>query len=147
MIQTIALISSAVTSQIKTLRISQSATSTMAESNSSFFTFLQTNQYSMIALGCILLVTTCCLCCFYRRWKQRRVSKSSCITAHPTFKTSSSKSHNTNQASSNLNYATETSTATSNSSFTHNSEYSQIQTMSITLAPDELGNFVSLYTF
>jgi hypothetical protein len=133
-------ISLIVISQIKTTPRASKSTTEMVEISSSFFMMLQTNQYFLIALGCMLLVVTCCLCIFYRKWRQKRVSKTSKFT-NPTIKSASSKSYTTNQTASSFNFTTAPSSSTYDTSSAHSSEYSQNQTMSITLASNELGIF------
>jgi hypothetical protein len=123
-------------SQIKTLT-SPKSSAPKAENSPSFVTFIQTNQYSVIALGCSLLVLTCCVCYLYIRRRQSRRSTTSQFR-NSTMKPPSTKSYTSKQTASGL-YST--SSSTSNQS----SEYSQDQTMSVTLASTELGILVTFF--
>lgn len=132
-----AQVSITVYSQIRTVKSTTNAPS-MFESISSIFTMFQTNHLYLIAFGCILLVLICCLCHLYRRWRQRRVSKTSTDPNSP-IRNSSSHSYDTNQRASSEYSTTSYSTSMFNTTSQQNSDYSPNETMSITLASTELG--------
>jgi hypothetical protein len=140
--QMAALTSLRVDSQIRTLKVSNSVTLTV-ESSSSLSTLIQSNPYFLIALVCSLLLLTCCLCYSYRRSRQTRTSLFSNATGTNSF----SKSQSSGQTTGSL-YAgtTSISTSMSNSSSIKRSDFSQNQTMSITLASKELGILLSFST-
>jgi hypothetical protein len=130
------VLSSTSNSQFNTLTYPKSSASKV-ENSSSFTTFFQTNQYYLVALGSVLLVLTCCLCYFYRRWRQRKRTTSQFTNS--TLKAPSTKSNTSKQTTSSLYSTTSYTTSMSNTSSNQTSEYSQDQTMSLTLASKELG--------
>jgi hypothetical protein len=143
--QSVVQISSVSNIQIRTVKPSKSKTASMAEKTFNSYSLFQTKQFSMIALGCTLMVLTCCLWVFYRRWRQRRISKSYKFTnSNSTINPHLSNNDATNQTPSSQYSTTSDSTSMSFTSSTQYSAYSQDQTMSITLVSTELGNFLSI---
>jgi hypothetical protein len=136
-------LSSTTSSQINTLT-SPKISASKVENSSSFTSFFQTNQYYLVALGCLLSVTTCCVCYLYRRWRQKKRSATSQFT-NSTMKPPSTKSHSSKLTTSGLFSTTSYSTSMSNTSSNQTSEFSQNQTISLTLASKELGNFVTFF--
>jgi hypothetical protein len=130
-------------SQINTLT-SPKISASKVENSSSFTTFFQTNQYYLVALGSVLLVTTCCVCYLYFRRRQRRRSTTSQFP-NSTMKPPSTKNHFSRQTASGVYSTTSYSTTMSNTSSTRTSEYSQDQTMSLTLASKELGILMTFF--
>jgi hypothetical protein len=143
--QSVSHISSTVNSQIRTLEPSKSSIS-MIDNSSYLLTFFKSNQYYLIALGCLLMVLTCCcLYYLYRSRRRRNISKGSTFS-NSTVQTTSSNSNTTNRTTNSLYSASYYSTSMSNTSSSQNSDYPQNQTMSMTLASKELGNLICLFS-